>query len=253
MTDHLSHLSASRVVKLDGSLNLRDIGGYATAEGRTTRWGRFFRSDSLHQLTNDDQAKLLALGISTIIDLRRPDEVERDPNLMAAQPTVHYFNLPILEAAVSSPTDHPLRNVTSLDQVYIGMLDFYQTRLKAVFDQITASADAPILVHCTAGKDRTGIVIALLLDLVQVPTQTIIDDYALTEQLIAPLLETLRQRAILTGLDLDRHARMLECRPELMQTTLAHLHTVYGGAESYLRLIGLQGDQIAALKASLLA
>ncbi len=253
MSDQPINQTMSRQIKLEGSLNVRDIGGYATADGRTTRWGRFFRSDSLHSLTADDQAKLLALHLTTIIDLRRQDEVERDPNLLATNPAIHYYNLPILNSAISAPTDHPLREVTSLEQVYTGMLDHFQAPLKIVFDQIADGADAPVLVHCTAGKDRTGIVIGLLLDLVNVPRQTIIEDYAMTAELIAPLLDALRQKAILTGLDVDRHERMLECHPENMAAFLAHLHDTYGGAEAYLKLIGLDDSKINALKDALLS
>ncbi len=254
MTDHIAPASApERIIKLEGTLNLRDIGGYATADGHTTRWRRFFRSDNLHRLTSADKDILRALGLVSIVDLRRPDEVARDPNLLAGEPTIHYINLPILNTPVSAATDHPLNAVTSLEQVYVGILDHFGEPLKAVFTQIAADADAPTLVHCTAGKDRTGVVIALLLDLVNVPRETIVADYAMTGDLIAPLLDELRKHAILTGLDVDRHERMLECRPENMQVFLGHLHEKYQGAANYLMGVGLSADQIETLKAALVA
>ncbi len=238
-----------RFLNLLSTLNTRDIGGYPTRDGHTTRWGRFLRSDSLHKLSVVDVEMLQAAGLDAIIDLRRTDEAAAEPDLTAGFPAIHYFNLPVLPKAVSSPaSDNPLAGVRSLSDVYIAMLDHFQANLRVIFETIAAHASAPMIIHCTAGKDRTGVVFALLLDLAGVDDETIIEDYALTKGRIEPMLTRLRANALTAGLDLTRHEAMLLCEPELMQVALAHLREKYGDAANYLHTIGLSAAQIATTR-----
>jgi protein-tyrosine phosphatase len=241
-----------RILQLDHVYNFRDLGGYPTRAGTTTRWGRFFRSAALQNLTDEARARLRGLDLRTIIDLRRTDEIEGEPDAVAGEPSFRYYHLPIFPAPLSSAEHSPLPQVTSLADVYIAVLDHFGGPVKAIFERLVESSANPVLIHCTAGKDRTGVIAALLLDLARVPAEVIITDYAMTEALVAPLMNELRQKAILTGLDIDRHSRMLECKPEYMDAMLSHLYARYGDAEAYLRHIGIGGPAIESLKTALL-
>jgi len=238
-----------RFLNLLSTLNTRDIGGYPTRDGHSTRWRRFLRSDSLHRLSEVDVELLQAAGLDAIIDLRRSDEAAAEPDRTAGFPAVHYYNLPVLPSAVSSAAPgNPLAGVRSLSDVYIAMFDHFQANLRVIFETITAHANAPMIIHCTAGKDRTGVVFVLLLDLAGVDDETIIADYALTKGRIEPMLTRLRANALTAGLDLARHETMLLCEPELMQVALAHLRDKYGDAANYLRTIGLSDAQIETIR-----
>jgi protein-tyrosine phosphatase len=140
---------------------------------------------------------------------------------------------------------------SGLEEGYRWHFRDHQEGLRNIF---TALADGalPALVHCAAGKDRTGIVIMLALELCGVPDEYIVHDYEMTRELYAPLKPYFMEMAAKDGYDLEAYERMLDCRGEVMQATLDHLRQHYGGAQDYLRLIGLTEKQIETLKKSLI-
>lgn len=234
---------------LVGTHNLRDVGGYATQDGGMTRWRTFFRGDALHRLTPTAQQELIDAGIRTIIDLRSADELATAPNVFADSTRINYYNRALL-----TETTHNGKHTLppDLESIYRYLLDHRQAAIKAVFDVLTADA-FPVLVHCTAGKDRTGLITALLLAVTGVPTATIAADYALTAHYAANLFAELRAEAIAAGRDLTIFARYLEAKPEAMWHTLAYLAQEYGSVASYLRHIGLTDTQLNHLRRQLLA
>ncbi len=237
-----SNLTA-RHLPLDGTFNLRDIGGYATVDRRHTRWHTLWRSDSLHRLGRDDQEVMLCLGLRTIIDLRSVGETLQAPNVFATSSLVDYHNIPL-----SPPTSvENFKLPQDLVDLYTTVLDSCQSAIRTVFDVLLASTHRPCLVHCTAGKDRTGIIVALILGAIGVPDETIVADYALTDLYIRDLAAELRQNAEQTGLDAKFYERMWACHPELMARTLTYLRQHYGGAVAYLRRLGLDDIQLARL------
>ncbi len=241
--------AGARRLPLDLAYNLRDIGGYETTDGRRTRWGVLFRSDSLHRLTPQAQQYLLDLGLRTIIDLRYREELAGAPNVFAGSPRIQYRTIALYELDDPAIVAYRPQN---LDEVYRMILAHAQPQIKRVIDTLTEPGALPGLVHCTAGKDRTGMVIALILGALGAPDETIIADYALSGAYLDPLLDELRAQAARDGLDLAWYNRLLESDPAVMRRTLAHLREHYGGAEAYLRAAGVSGRQLDALRGALL-
>ncbi|GAA3081297.1 tyrosine-protein phosphatase [Streptosporangium carneum] len=158
--------------------NFRDVGGYPTEDGLQVRWRRLYRSDSLHWLADDDLDRFHALGVRTVIDLRHPEEVERRGR---APHGPRYHNLSV---------EHRGWNFEQYDPE-AGIARFFADRYREVTQdgsgeirqalEVIADADnAPVVVHCAAGKDRTGVLTALVLRLLGVSEENVIADYALT-------------------------------------------------------------------------
>ena len=226
-----------RHLGLAGTYNLRDTGGYRTLDGRTTRWRTFFRADSLHRLPPAAQTTLLEYGVRTIIDLRRADEQHVAPNVFAGSPTVAYHQVSLL---VDAPPDRRVRPRPLVD-TYRMILDERQEPLRQILATLAAPGGLPAVVHCTAGKDRTGLIVALVLGLVGVPVTTIVEDYVLTAQyLVGTYLDEVRQRAAKNAIPWEWYQRQIDCYPEFMHTTLQYIEERYGSIAAYVRAIGWQ-------------
>lgn len=236
-----------RHLPLSGTYNVRDIGGYRTHDGHTTRWRTIFRADSLHRLTAEAQTTLLAHGLRTIVDLRRSEEVQAAPNVFANATTVTYRQLSLM---IDTPPDP--QNPRSLVEVYRHILDERQEQVYAVLSTLARPEHLPVLVHCTAGKDRTGIIMALALGLAGVPEDTIVEDYALSATYLrGTFLNEMRQRALARGYTWEQYEPMVASPPEHMRTILAYLGERYGGFEAYARSIGLRPAQLHELRSAL--
>lgn len=235
-----------RHLPLEGTYNVRDCGGYLTREGRAVKWGVFFRADGLHRLTPEGQARLLGQGVQTIIDLRRSEELKTAPNVFAASSNVQYHHVSLLVDEEGSAK--PQRDPEPLVVMYRRILDERQGQVYKTLSTFADTAGLPGLVHCTAGKDRTGLITALLLALVGVPHETIIADYALTSTYLGKgFMEDIKKRALQKGFTWEQYAPLVTCPPENMMQTLRHIDETYGGVPSYLRHIGLSQAQLAHL------
>ncbi|MBZ0293797.1 MAG: tyrosine-protein phosphatase [Anaerolineae bacterium] len=237
-----------RRLKLEGSYNTRDLGGYTTLDGKTTRWRRFLRSDSLHRLTPADQRALIEAGLKTVIDLRHAWEISKAPNVFIESAQVQYVNISLMENLVAGIPEQgqPER----LADVYRLAVDYCAEAFKQVFDVMTDEA-FPVLIHCTAGKDRTGMISALALSIAGVPSEVISEDYTLTGIYSEPMLPGLRAEARAAGRNMEQFERMLLSVPEDIEAWLAYLESKYGGAVAYLRHIGLSEAQIESLRQQL--
>ena len=198
-------------------------------------------------------AQLHALGVRTVIDLRRDHELAAQPNPAREHPEITYLNVSLFDqldiAAAHAPRDG---KVDVLLTLYCMALAERGEAIRTILTTI-AEADGLVLFHCTAGKDRTGVIAALLLELAGVGPEDIMADYALTKTQIAPLLDTILANAAARGEDIERFKALLACEPETMQAFLAHLAERHGGAQQYLATIGLDDATIARLRARLLA
>jgi protein-tyrosine phosphatase len=238
-----------RNLTFSATFNFRDVGGYPGLDGRTVRWRRLFRSDSLHRIGAADAGEFAALGVRTVIDLRRGAEVEQYGRV-SAEHGVDYRHLP-LDHLDWEEIEHPddIAHERWLADRY---LNFAEQGTVAVGDALTVIADpdaAPVVVHCMAGKDRTGVVCALTLSLLGVSDADIATDYALTTEAMAPLTAHLRARNpdIVDGKD-----HMFDSPAEAMALFLADLRATYGSAEQYAKRLGVTDDQIGALRGHLL-
>jgi len=244
-------MNEKRILEVDGAANVRDLGGYATMDGRTTRWGAFIRSAGLHRLSEAGQAALIEKGVRTVIDLRHAHELERKRNVLADVPDVVYHHISLLNPAVTGAS-----HASTLGELYIQLLDGARDELQRVFTVLAedrgavGADDEAALFHCAAGKDRTGVVAGLLLSLAGVEDDVIAEDYALTASCIAPIMEELREGRPAAVAE-EQYEHFLGSDPDHMYRMLRHLDEQYGGAERYLRTIGVTDEQIMRLKEKL--
>lgn len=179
----------------------------------------------------------------TVVDLRRPDELRSRPNVFASSPDVRYLHHPVFEQSTRS-VDWP----ASLVALYREMLDQRGPFLARTVAALAEPDALPALVHCTVGKDRTGIIVALLLAVAGVPAATIVADYALTaDYLTDAYLAAQRTWVEAEGEDWTRIEPFFRCPEDAMRDTLAHLDDRYGGPVAYLRSVGLTDHQLTRL------
>jgi len=232
-----------RATVFTGIYNFRDLGGYPTGDGRTVAWRRLFRSDDLGRLTISDADRFAALGIRTVIDLRRPTEIAalgRIPEFTG----VEYRNVHLVHQL------WPLSDQVEVAERIDYLVDRYRDMSVEAGDgigaalRLIAEADAaPVVVHCIAGKDRTGIVAALTLGLLGVDDETIVADYALTDA---------AERALRA--DQGKAPSPLPfAPPDAMRAFLTGLRARHGSVEAYVKSFGVTDEHVAAMRAHLLA
>jgi protein-tyrosine phosphatase len=174
--------STKRAVKLQGAVNFRDIGGYATKDGKQVKWGKLYRSASINKLTSEDMNKVNGLSIATVVDFRGPIEVASAPDKLPAN--AKYIQL---QAGSESTGDTSGMRKMMQSASEFGLLKFYtdltpfKARYQPLFNQLLkTSTDSALLFHCSAGKDRTGIAAALILYALGVDEKKIMEDYTAT-------------------------------------------------------------------------
>lgn len=243
-----------RQLPLQGGQNFRDLGGYRTNDGRVVRWGLLFRSGSLHYLTPDDFARLARLPVRTVIDLRdtreRADEPVVWPAAIAPRVlTADYAKETQLGVATSAPaaTSSARELVT---RTYPTILARFAPQYRQMFRELLAGR-VPLVVNCTAGKDRTGVASALLLTALGVPREQVIADYLLTNRTLdfglAMRSEAARRQWASLKPDMAEAFRVADQR--YIEAILAVLDRHRGGPAGYLHdEMGLSQGDIALLR-----
>lgn len=222
-----------RLLPLDGTRNVRDIGGYPAMDDRTTRWRTLLRADQLDRLPAHAQRELLDLGLSLVVDLRWPDELNRHPSVFAAAGDVRYLHVPLL---ADDPTPH-----AGLAGMYRHIFDARAAQLAEVTRALLGPEGLPAIVGCAAGKDRTGTLVALLLDAVGVPRDLIVEDYAVSARHFASPV------AHVEADDWRANPLVVDSPPEFMADALDHLDRNHGGARGLLRGQGLTESDLDLL------
>ena len=252
------HIIAERTLPLTGESNFRDVGGYRTADGHTVRWGRVYRAGSLAELTEADVAYLGRLGLRLSCDLRSPAEMENHPDRLppgaVARSTPIAAEVGRLRRLVTLfRLRHRIQKM--LQQVYVIMLDQNGPLLAGVLRVAADPANLPLVVHCTAGKDRTGLVVALLLLSLGVPRETVIADYTLSNRAFGVLAERMRPELEMLyafGFSEERLRPFLLAEAPTLDGALAHLQRRYGSVAAYLRRAGLTDEELGKLRETLL-
>jgi protein-tyrosine phosphatase len=239
----------TRHVACDNAFNVRDLGGYRTADDRTIRWRTLFRADGIHRAL--DSTALLDLGLRTVIDLRSPAEIEVGMYRASGTAVVH---LPVLDqtwdpATLVDDGDH----VAFLADRYVEMLDQGAAAFAASVEILAAGDRLPAVFHCSAGKDRTGVLAALVLSALGVSDHQVAADYHLSALAMDQLVEWLQiNRPDLVDVMAEQPKHFLACPPEAMLALLDHLHSHWGSAEVYLVEAGVAPEALGALRANLL-
>lgn len=249
------------VIQLQGAMNCRDVGGYRTETGQVIRTGALYRSDRLSDLTEDDLADLASYGIRTVVDFRTEAEAQRDRSRLWPTVTTH-APLPIgdeiaqQEDFVERLKSGDVDSVTEADvaDMYRELLDDHCEQYQAFMALVLDVDQLPLLFHCTAGKDRTGVAAALVLDACGVDRATVLDDFELTNELRSHRrIATLRPVLEAAGVDVDAVLPALSAPRPSMDTALSHLDQQHGGAAGYIaHTLGFGDDAVAELRANLL-
>lgn len=238
----------SRHIRFSTIFNFRDVGGLSAGDGRQVRRGRLYRSDSLHRIDDIDRAAFTSLGIRTVIDLRRPYEVERDGRVPDF-PGLTWRNIHPEHAEWSERPYRPDDDLARyLADRYADLARTGTAGLAEAIGLIADSVNAPVVVHCVAGKDRTGIVCGLTLALLGVSDDDIAADYALSTE----AAERFTAWFASTGHAASPGLPPLTCPAEAMTLFLTELREGYGSVEGYLRHAGVTDAQVDALREHLL-
>jgi protein-tyrosine phosphatase len=219
VTDEPQH----RHLRWNACYNVRDLGGLSTTDGARTRRGALVRADSVGRLTEQGRAAVEEYGIRTIIDLRFGVEVRDDPSPFLDHARIVSHNLPLNPNDVSVTRSLAAQRDSDIPYpatVNIAYLATHQAQIAAIMRAIAEAPEGGILFHCHAGRDRTGLIAALLLALVGVPAETITADYVLSFSTLA----------------------------ETMDATLSHLESAYGGVAEYLRAAGVTEQEISHIR-----
>lgn len=241
-------VSDNRTMALSAVFNFRDVGGYRADDGRTVRRRRLFRSDSLHRLGAADREAFTALGVRTVIDLRRPHEVTRDGRVRYPELRYHHIHPEHAEWGETAFTDRD-RLPRWLADRYLDLAHDGRAGITAALRIIADERAAPVVVHCVAGKDRTGVVCALTLGLLGVADEDIAADYALSAISARRFADWARR----IDPDADELPPAYLAAPaEAMLLFLAELRASYSSIERYVTTSGLAAAEIEALRGHLL-
>ena len=240
----------------EGCLNVRDLGGLSTEDGRRTKLGAVVRSDNISKLTDEGWRALARHGVARIVDLRWPEELAQDPPRDVDIEVVHVLVLGDAydEEYVARMDAH----LMSVDDVadhyafsYVDWLERYRARFGHVFAAI-ADADGCVVIHCVGGKDRTGVVSALLLRLAGVRLEEIGADYAITSVNLEPSTSKWIP-AIEDAAEREKWEKLRNTPADAMVRVVREIESRYGDVASYLRAAGLSAEQVERLRERLVA
>ncbi|GIJ28325.1 phosphotyrosine protein phosphatase [Micromonospora qiuiae] len=239
----------TRRIPFTATFNFRDVGGYRGQDGRTVRTGRLYRSDSLHRIGDADREVFTALGVRTVIDLRRPSEVERDGRVPDFDGLAYRHIHPEHAEWGMQPYQPGSDLARYLADRYADLARTGTAGLAEAIGLIADSANAPVVVHCVAGKDRTGIVCGLTLAVLGVEDDDIAADYALSS-------EASRRFTAWAAATFPNAAELpspfLASPAETMLLFLAEIREGHGSIDGYLRHAGVTEEQLTALRTHLL-
>jgi protein-tyrosine phosphatase len=243
-----------RVVTLFAVHNFRDLGGYPTLDGRETRWRKLFRADGLYRLTDEDARSVVGLGVRTVIDLRTNNELATRGKFPVDDHDVAYHHLPIIDATWGETATPEIEDVVEfLVWAYREMLADAAPRFADAMMLLADSSVLPAVFHCAAGKDRTGILSALVLGSLRVDSAIIAADYGLTQQAMQRLVVWAREhQPELADLYATMPPRFAAADPRAMAVILADIEREHGSVRAYAQAIGVSEAALGRLEIELL-
>jgi protein-tyrosine phosphatase len=237
---------------LSGCFNFRDLGGYPTVNDRRVRWRTLFRADGLARLDASDRASLAELGLTTVVDLRTGWEAHEWGQHPYGPFEVEYHHLPLTDIP---PLDEDLARYTDPEFVtarYHRLLTDGASSIGRAVEVLAEPGALPAVFHCSAGKDRTGVLAALILGFLGVPEEVIVDDYALSSKVMGDMLEWMRAEYGGDAVSFERYApAVISVHPEAMAGFLSSLRKDHGGFAELALTLGVS-DAVERLKESLL-
>lgn len=235
----------------EGSYNARDLGGYPTAAGSLIQPQRLVRSDTPYHLTEQGQQALLDWGIRNMIDLRSTDEVREWPHVFMDHEQIQYYSIPLSQS--DNPEIQAQLEQAALYQWNFLVLAHAQPQIGRILRQIAHAPPGGLLIHCHAGKDRTGLIVALILALVGVAPGLIISDYVASGAYLLPLYQPWLDAVAHDPVQLAKLQHDLSTHPETMRDVLDAVEQQYGGVVSYIQRCGLPMDDIILIQKRLCA
>lgn len=236
--------------KLD---NARELGGFPTPGG-VTAYGVFLRSEIPSSLTDGDIRFLKEYGLKMVIDFRGKMEIEKTPDVLAAEDWIEYLHMPMFDEAaargVAKGSLEPLPADFSWGKHYIQMADSRKAWVKEVLEALAGCA-AAALFHCTTGKDRTGIVAALLLGMCGVADNDIAADYCVSQVYLQDMYKTM-SHLMPVGAGGDMSDPFFSTAPENILMLLRHLNSQYGGISEYVAACGVSGETVDKIREKLI-
>lgn len=234
--------SKEYICVLSSTKNTRDLGGYRTIDGKTTKYNRIFRSDNALSLSDEEIEKLAKLNLVLDIDLRTPREISKCEDAFSKIPGVSYLSVPVHYVNEHDTIKRLQNNEMKLEQAFIDAAsdESIKQKIKQVFDSIANVSNGLILIHCSWGKDRTGIISSLILGLCGVNRNDIIDNFAVTQELLNPGVKDFSSLSNLCSTDksiMDNFIKFIEAS---------------GGYEKFLKSCGIEESTLSKIKSRLL-
>jgi len=262
---------ADRHIPLVGAKNFRDFGGYITADGNHVKTGVLFRSDVLAELTADDFNKIAPLGIRNICDLRRDNERGRAPTNWVCDASVKHRHMPLL----TSKGEHTLEKLVTASgasrspeaarefmvSIYLRLIGEPQARqyFRQLFELLAHPDELPLLIHCTAGKDRTGVSCALILWVLGVSKEDILQDYMLSQPLYSERVDILKlspqmfDHTVIENWEEDSLRPIFSAEPAYLEAMFEFLHQSHDSPQHFfVDTLGLSEDVLARVRHNLL-
>ena len=231
--------STSLPILLQSQPNFRDLGGIVTKDGRKLKSGLIFRSGDLHSLSDEDIRLLEKIGLATIIDFRSERErTWRPDKLISTVKNIYHITIP--DAVRDLATEYmEQNNVEGLESLLISeyrrMVNIQHKRFAEFMNILATTDDLPLVFHCAAGKDRTGLAAIFLLTALGVRNSVILDDYYATNRYNEKYAEKMIGKIKEMGLKGDLMRPMLEVRPEYLEAALDEIDNEFEGIDNYIK------------------
>jgi protein-tyrosine phosphatase len=246
----------SRQINFQSIPNFRDIGGYRTNKGKTVAWRRIFRSGNLNRMTEEDFGKLKEeIRLATVIDLRSAEEIGRQGVGLHSQSDIRYHNISFITDGGNREADERrFRTFSNMGQFYMDIVrdKGFGRRIIQAMEVIAEEENHPLIFHCAVGKDRTGVLSAMLLSVIGVQDSDIIEDYTMSGLYIEELLQRISSDPKIAEAVKPLPDYFWTATPESIILFLTTLRQEYGSIPGYLELMGSDKTLVERLEKALL-